>query len=441
MSKNESKRKMRHIWRNIWIVVLLLLIAIMLTLMLLTPVLGKLVKGDRNIIPLTYDGDREIFNKGVASYIRVDAEPAMITYDDKVQWTVNTDIDLFKTTYVGDGGEITVESSKGDKIIAPGTSDEYEFTLKNTGNLSLDYKMLIDSEFALFSRDLPMRVRLRCGDRWIIGGKDSWVDTDSLSEVAESGTLAVNQYVTYTFEWQWPYEIGADDAGILNDLNDTAIAQAAADQDVTFNLSITTESVATPGAVPVSSDGIELVEPLVLWNVLSRIVFPLLFILGILLILLILFRRPLYVTGFIPAAEGTEFKINKKKTDILSNERFVFKKVYVGKRRFILGEKECRVKLKYKSKLEGIAFEFDEDKDLLMIYVGRKVRAIELYMLLGESEIIINQENWAAIDKKRNVITPDGVTEPENKENTTPGGLHINKRGYFEIIMPDPTEK
>lgn len=74
--------------------------------------------------------------------------------------------------------------------------------------------------------------------------------------------------------------------------------------------------------------------------------------------------------------------------------------------------------------------------DVLKILVGRKVRAIELYMLLAESEIIVTQNNWAAIDKKRNVITPDGVKEPEDKQNTTPGGLHINKDGYFEITTP-----
>ncbi len=437
MGKNESKKNMRHIRRNIWLVVLFLLIGIILTLLLLTPVFGKLAKSDRNIIPLTYEGDREIFNKGGASYIRVDAEPAVITYDDKVQWTVNTDIDLFKTAYAGDDGELTVKSGKGDKIIAPGTSNEYEFSLKNTGNLSLDYTMLIDSEFSLFSRDLPMLVRLRSGDRWIIGGENSWVDTDSLSRVVESGTLGVNKYITYTFEWQWPYELDDEDARRLNDINDTAIADASVYQDVTFDLAIETQSVASPGAVPVGGNGIELAEPLVLWNVLSRIVFPAL-LAGILLILLILLRRPLYVTGFIPAAEGDEFKIGKKKTEILEGGRFVFKKVYVGKRRFVLGEKECRVKLKYKSKTEGIAFEIKED--ILIIYVGRKVRAIELYMLLGESDIIITQSNWAAIDKKRNVITPDGVKEPEDRENTTPGGLHINKRGYFEIITPDATE-
>lgn len=434
MGKNESKQNMRHTWRNIWIVVLFLLIGVMLTLMLLSPVLGRLTQSDRNIIPLTYHGDREIFDKDGFSYIRANAEPDMLTSDENAQWQVNTDVDLFKTAYANDKGEITAKSLKDDKIIAPGTSNEYEFFVKNTGNISLDYTMLLDSVFTLSNHDLPMQVRLRSGDRWILGSENSWVYSESLSGIIETGTVDVNKYVVYTFEWQWPFEDGIDDALILNDLNDTIIADAAVNQDVTFKLSIETQSVATPGAVPVNGNGIELAEPLVLWNILSRVVFPAIIAAGILIILLALFRRPIYVTGFIPAEEGARFNLDKKKTYILSGGRFVFKKVYTGKRRFVLGEKECLVRLKYKAKIEGIAFETKDD--MLKILVSRKVRAIELYMLLAESEIIVTQNNWAAIDKKRNVITPDGVKEPEDKQNTTPGGLHINKDGYFEITTP-----
>jgi len=434
MGKNESKQKMWHIGRNIWIIVLFLLISVMITLMLLSPVLSRLVQNDRNIIPLMYQGDREIFDKNGFSYIRGESKPDMLTYDEHAQWQINTDIDLFKTAYANDKGEITVQSQKDDKVIAPGTTNKYEFSLKNTGNISLDYTMLLDSVFTFRDHELPMQVRLSSDDRWILGSEDSWVHPESLSEIIESGTVDVNQYVTYTFEWQWPFEEGIGDVLILNDLKDTVIGEAAANQDVIFKLSIETQSEATPGAVPVNGSGIELAEPLVLWNILSRGVFPALIVAGIILILLILFRRPIFVTGFLPVGVGDEFYFDKKKTYILSDGRFVFKKVYSGRHRFALGEKECLVRLKYKAKTEGIAF--DTKGDRLEILVSRKIRAIELYMILAEPEIIITQNNWAAIDKKRNVNTPDGVKEPEDRQNTTPGGLHINKDGYFEIETP-----
>lgn len=151
-----------------------------------------------------------------------------------------------------------------------------------------------------------MQVRLRSGDRWILGSEISWVYSESLSGIIETGTVDVNKYVVYTFEWQWPFEDGRDDALILNDINDTIIAEAAVNEDVTFKLSIETQSVAAPGAVPVNGNGIELAEPLVLWNFLSRVLFPAIIAAGIIIILLALFRRPIYVTGFIPAEEGVD---------------------------------------------------------------------------------------------------------------------------------------
>lgn len=439
MGKDRSKQNKRYIGRSIWIVVLFLLIAVMLTLTLLGPLLSRLSQSDRNIIPLFYNGEREIFNKDGFSYIRDNAEPDMLTYDEKAQWQIDTDVDLFKTAYANSNGAITAQSLKGDKIIAPGTSHEYEFSLKNTGNISLDYTMRLDSVFTLLNRDLPIRVRLHSGDRWILGGENSWVEPEELHEIIESGTVDVNKNVIYTFEWQWPFENDKYANLILNDINDTVIADAAVNQDVTFKLSIKTQSEVTPGAVPVNGNGVELAQPLVLWNILSRIVFPAIIGAGILIILLILFKRPIYVTGFIPAEEGDEFNLDKHKTDILENGRFVFKKVYTGKHRFILGEKECSFKLKYKSKTEGIAFEAKDD--ILEISVSRKIRAVELYMYFIESEIIVTQNKWAVIDKERNVITPDGIKEPEDKQNTTPGGLHINKDGYFEIMIPVTTAK
>lgn len=440
MGRNKSEQSKRRSGHNIWIIVFFLLISVMLTLMLLSHVLGRMTKSDRNIIPLMYHGEREIFDKDGFSYIRVNAKPDMLTYDENAQWQINTDVDLFRNAYANENGEITVKSHEGDKLIAPGTSNEYEFYLKNTGNISLDYTMLLDSMFTILNKDLPMQVRLRSGSRWILGDEENWANAGSLSGIVESGTVDVNKYVTYTFEWRWPFEGNTDDSLILNDLNDTVISEAAVNQDVTFRLSIETQSVVTPGAVPVDGNGMELAEPLVLWNILSRAAFPAIILSGIAVILLILFRRrPIYVTGFIPAGEGESITLDKTEDHIRSDGRFVFKKVYTGKRRFVSGQRERLVRLKYKAKTEGVAFDIKDG--VLEISVSRKVMAIELYMHLSESEITVDQSNWAAIDKKRNVITPDGVKKPEDKQNTTPGGLHINKDGYFEIMDPVVTVK
>ncbi len=424
MRDNGSKQNIRHTGRNVWIVVLILAIILLITLALIGTLLGNVSGKDKNIIPLFYEGDREIVREGGLSYIRVEEIPELLTQDDRVRWEINTAVDLFKTAYANEQGQITVESANGEKVIAPGTANEYEFSLKNTGNISLDYTMKLSSVFNFLDRELPVQVRLRSGDQWILGGENTWVQHDSLPDVTQTGTVAVNQYVTYTFEWQWPYESGAEDALLLNDLSDTVIGNAAVEQKVEFKLNIEVLSMVTPGTVPVGSQGEELLTPLTLWNVLSWVVFP--GLLGI-LILLLFWRTPVYVTGFLQR-EG-ELCIGKKKDTLRPNGRFVFPKVYMGKHSLALGETECRIKLKRKRKLPGIVFESKED--LLVIAIGRSVRAIELYLTPA---ITVRQDEWAAIDKDHNVISPAGVKAPdENKENTTPGGLHIDKDGKLDM--------
>ena len=423
MAEKDTKQNIRHTGRNIWILVLVLVILLLLSLTLMGAILGSLSNEDRNIIPLFYEGDREIVDRNGWSYIRAEDAPELLAEDDQVRWETNTRVDLFKTAYANEQGEITVESGDGEKVIAPGTANSYDFSLKNTGNISLDYTMKLGSVFRFLDREIPVEVRLRSGDRWILGGDERWAHPGELADVTETGSMPVNQYITYTFEWQWPFE-GED--VLPDDWNDTVLGNAAVEQKVEFQLEIEVLSNITPGAVPAGPQGEELLTSLSLWNILRWVIFPGL-ILGFLLILLFFWRTPVYVTGFLPAVG--ELKLGRKKDTLRPNGRFIFPKIYRGKRRFQLGEAESRIKLKRKRKLPGLAFERKDD--LLVIYMGKKVRAIELYLL---PDLTVRPDDWAAIDKKHNVITPLGVTEPdENKENTTPGGLHINEKGELEV--------
>ncbi len=424
MSDNRSKQNIRRTGRNIWIAVGILAILVIITLALIAAYLSGLSDRDRHIIPLFYEGEREIVRKKGLSYIEVEGSPELVAEDEDARWEVNTSVDLFKNAYANDRGEITVESADGGKVIAPGTGHAYEFSLKNTGNVSLDYALRLGSVFSLSNRELPVRVRLRSGDRWVPGEGDGWIHPDELSDVEETGTVDVNQYVTYTFEWQWPYESGVDDVQILNDLNDTVIGNTAVKQEVTFRLDIQVEATTTPGKAAVDREGKEILKSLTLWNVLTWVVFP---GIGLLILLLLFWRTPVYVTGFLPGVG--ELSLGRKKDTLAPDGRFVFPKVYMGKRKLTLGQSEYRIRLKRKRKLPGIAFE--QKDDLPVITLGRRVRAVELYLL---PTLAVRQEQWAAIDKDHNVITPMGVKEPdENKENTTPGGLHISKNGSLEI--------
>lgn len=167
--------------------------------------------------------------------------------------------------------------------------------------------------------------------------------------------------------------------------------------------------------------------------------------LGILLLLLIFWRAPVYVTGFLP--DAGELRIGRKKDTLRSNGRFVFPKVYMGKHTLTFEQSKYRIRLKRRKKIDqedrqeqqeekelrGIAFEVKDD--LLTIYIGKKVTAIELYLL---SDLTVRQQEWAAIDEDHNVITPAGVQEPdEDGNNTTPGGLHIDENGVLDVDVDE----
>lgn len=415
----------------IWIAVLILLIVLLLTLFWLAPLLWGVSDSGSDIIPLFYDGDRQIVNKGTLQYITAEEKPGMITHDDNVQWEIETDVDLFKTEYTGPDGSITVRSDNGDKVIAPGTTHEYRFSLKNTGNISLDYTMELASLFTLQNHDLPIRVRLKSGDKWIVGSDEAWEDPDELESIVERSSLDVGRSAEYVFEWLWPFEDGIDDALLLNDLNDVIAANAAVEQEVHFQLEIRTISVVTPGAAPSNPDGTPILVPLVRWNFLRHAVFPGM-LLGISLILILLWRTPIYITGFAEAVPGTEFAFGRKKDSLRLNGRFVFKKIYTGRHTLTLGMSKCQIRLKRSRKAVGILFE--EKDGVLSLAVPSGTRALELYPVAAGPVLTVRRDNWAVIDSKHRVFTPLGAAEPVNQCNRTPGGLTIDKNGTLDVM-------
>ncbi len=169
MRKNGTQQNIRRTRRNVWTIALILAILLSLTLSLLGAHLRKLSGKEQNVIPLCCEGEQEIGRKGGESYIRMQERQAM--RNGQTGWEIETSVDLFQTAYANKDGAFTVQSGDGEKIIAPGTANAYDFSLKNTTDMSMDYTMSVRSVFDFSNRELPMQVRLRSGDRWILGGR------------------------------------------------------------------------------------------------------------------------------------------------------------------------------------------------------------------------------------------------------------------------------
>ena len=157
-----------------------------------------------------------------------------------------------------------------------------------------------------------------------------------------------------------------------------------------------------------------------------------------LLLLLLFFRRRIYITGLLDGYEGYSIKYKRKGSVLSEDGRFVFEHMPLGKRSLALCDADgnelstLALKLKRDSDTEGIRFE--EDDDRLIIYMGKKIKAIELYLELINDVLTVLSDKWAAIDKDQNVDSPDGVKEPDDDgRNETVAGLMTDEHGRFEI--------
>ncbi len=159
--------------------------------------------------------------------------------DGNIMWESKTGVDLFKSSYGG-----SVESLNGEKIIAPGTSNYYDFTVKNNGNIPLDYTISIEVDAFPDESDaasnLPLEWRLIDEyDRDITGWNTYTNSTGSLF----SRTLDTYSNDDYTIEWRWQFERGDDEY-------DTYIGNLSGDATVGVDATIYVSAEQSAGWTP-----------------------------------------------------------------------------------------------------------------------------------------------------------------------------------------------
>ena len=160
-------------------------------------------------------------------------EPFFSVSDDNTVWGTNTQVDIFKTTYENGQGKITVASGNGDKIIAPGTENSYTFKLKNNFHVPMDYTVQVRAWCSPDGTEIPVICRLsRYDGTWIAGGENRWLTVEDFDGAEDTAILNEVSYVTYTLDWQWPFN-GNDDI-------DTLLGNLAAQEDLTLTIEIIT---------------------------------------------------------------------------------------------------------------------------------------------------------------------------------------------------------
>lgn len=183
------------------------------------------------------------------------SKPGFEVNDDNTVWGTDTEIELFHVSYRNGDSIVTVNSEDGDKLVAPGTENEYTFRLVNTGNVAMDYRMettatLADGEDTF---EIPLTVKFydRTG-RYLAGSETEWAEFTALNSLSDTGVVGVNRYTFYTIDWRWPFESG-------DDVFDTMLGDTAVDRDLvlTVTIKITAwqdENPAADGGIPQMGD-------------------------------------------------------------------------------------------------------------------------------------------------------------------------------------------
>ena len=300
----------------LWAAAALLAVLVLATGWLLASILSGLTTADRNVIALSPTAPLQGAIANVV-YERVPLEPDLATEDEQAAWQTETSVDLFKEAYANDEGVITVKSADGRKLIAPGTSNTYTFSLKNTGNVELSYSLSMRGVLQVNNSAIPLEVRLSHGDQWMLGGEDEWSVPAELDEVVAEGTVAVGESADYALEWRWPYEAGTDDTIAVNDLRDVTVASQAAVQNTSFALNITTYAEPAPGAVAVDENGNELFQSKVpLASIIVSGLIAAAAAAGLVLVILLMYRG-LGLALAVPSALGVaEGSIGRKRSRI-----------------------------------------------------------------------------------------------------------------------------
>lgn len=215
----------------VFVICMLIMVIIAVTTMLLGISLSRFSDKESNTITLTPP-------ENVSSQYRTDGNadnqpegyhPDLQVKDDRQTWSSETHIDLFKKSYDG-----TVKSDKKDNVnrIAPGTSNYYDFTVKNNGNIPLDYS--ISLEVGTFFKgkkidsEIPVEWRLLTADKEIIS---DWQIFNEKSEVLKKGTLGLRHRDSYVIEWRWVFERGQDE-------EDTELGNLSVNQPIGVNATI-----------------------------------------------------------------------------------------------------------------------------------------------------------------------------------------------------------
>ena len=154
---------------------------------------------------------------------------------------VDGSIELFRIEYENESGEITVQGTNGENVVAPGTTVNYDVRLRNNDDVIIDYLLAPTVEY-LSEDKVPIRFKLMdTYGNYILGDEETWVYSDEVNDLYHKGSIHPGEVFTYHMVWEWVFEVDK-----AQDSYDTFLGNENGEVVPGVRVAIETESVANP---------------------------------------------------------------------------------------------------------------------------------------------------------------------------------------------------
>ena len=224
MNNGESKQEKSR--KKVSVILLLLAIFALISMVVVAGVIGGLSRDkNRNYIPIADDTVSRTDSRSGEGEASEPQEEGKF----KVEW----DRRIFCVSYTNGKSQVTVLSDDGRKVIAPGTSWNYSYSLHNTMDFTLRYTMSLEAIVEGLDEEytLPVLSRVKGPKGWISPGGKNYGPVLELNNVHDNGVLSPNTVANYRLSWKWPFESG-------NDEFDTMLGNMALEKDITLYINI-----------------------------------------------------------------------------------------------------------------------------------------------------------------------------------------------------------
>ena len=164
------------------------------------------------------------------------------------------EIQVFLAEY-DESGEVTVKSADGDRVVAPGTQNQYDLYVRNVGEVPISYILEAQSFLTVDVGGEEVQIPVDASfstpkNNYILGDEGKLEHLSGLDGAKDSYGLSPEHQAKYTLTWSWPF--GADDEF------DTMLGNLAAEgEDLTVKVAFNVTASYDPnadGGSPITGD-------------------------------------------------------------------------------------------------------------------------------------------------------------------------------------------